>query len=119
MLAFLLVTYSILAVFTHALFLFWLLYYFSLTFIFEKRTSLQIDGLPIERPFASILWFLIAIEPRLRAVDLVYAISNASYYETGSKGKSPVELSAKFKSIGWLFCNLAPVPFVYIKHINL
>lgn len=118
-LSLLLVMYSTVAIFSTPLFLLWLAYYFSLTFVFKKRTSLQIDGLPINKPFSSIIWFLIVIEPRLRAIDIIDMVSSANLRGAKYKGMSYVKLLVKARLVGWLFYNVTSIPFVYVKHINL
>jgi hypothetical protein len=115
----LLVTYSIAAVFATPLFLFWLSYYSALIFIFKGEYSLQLKGKPIKRPLVSLLWFLIVIEPRLRAIDSIEAARDAHSRKLGYKNISYVRLLVKARLIGWLFYNITAIPFTYVKHLNL
>ena len=115
----LLAMYSVVALLATPLFLFWLLYYFTLVFILKRKYSLRLTGKPIKRPFTSILWFLIIIEPRLRAVDSLEVARSIRSRKPEYKNINYVKLLLKARLVSWLFYNLTSIPFTYVKHINL
>ena len=107
------------AIFATPLFLFWLLYYFILVVVLKRGYSLRLSGKPISRPITSVLWFLIVIEPRLRAVDSLELVLAMRSQAMGRKGISYFKLLLKTRLISWLFYNATSIPFTYVKHINM
>lgn len=118
-LAVILAVYSTVTIFATPLFWVWLTYYFSLTFIFKRGVSLQIDGLPINSPLSSVLWFLIVIEPRLRAIDTLVTAYSMSPRETEYRDKSLFRPVIRPKLTWWFLYNVVLTPLAYVKHINL